>query len=167
MANAADSAQHLLREAIRDVAFGLALIGGGGFALYWIATTPRGFGGTSGPVGFDTVPIVCSVLLMVLSAVYLAGRILALVAAARVAGRWLPPLRAPLALSWQRLATLLALILYVLALRHVPFWAATFGLLAVMFTVYGQRSPVAVLGIAAAGSAVLTALFIHALRLPI
>lgn len=167
MAHAVEAPDTALREAIKDVLFALALIATGGFALFWILRTPAGFGSSSSPIGFDTLPIVASVLLMLLAGIYLVGRLVALVAAARATRRWAPRLLAPTPVIWQRLATVTALVLYVLSLRHVPFYAATFGLLAVMFVVYGQRSPLVVLGVALVGSAALTGLFVHALRLPI
>ena len=167
MATAGNAHDAALTEAIKDVLFGLGLFLTGGFALFWILRTPRGFGASASAMGFDTLPILCSTLLMGLAALYLAGRFRTLAAAVRATGHALPRPAWPHPVIWQRVATVVALVSYVLALRHLPFYAATFLLLAAMFVLYGQRQPLVVLGVAVAGSAALTGLVVHALRLPL
>lgn len=158
----------LTGELLKDVLFGAALVALGAFLLVWILETPAGFASAATAIDYDTVPILCSTGLTLLSAVYLAGRVRALVAHRRSAGGPLiPPATRPSALFWQRLVTVATLIAYVVALRHLPFFVATLLLLAVLFVVYGQRSPFRIAAVAFLGSGALTLLFIHALGLPV
>lgn len=155
-------------ELLKDVLFGGALVALGVFLLVWIVETPAGFASATTAIDFDTVPILCSTGLILLSAVYLMGRVRALLAHRRNAGGPLvPPATRPSALFWQRLITVVVLIAYAVALRHLPFFVATLALLAALFAVYGQRSPIRIAAVSVLGSAALTLLFIYALNLPV
>lgn len=164
---AADEAE--IAERTNDLVLAVALIAIGVFALIRINAAPPGMMATSGAVGYAGVPTLCSILLIGLSGLYAAGiaaRLLALRAwrpgRRPSIGRWRPG-----TVAIRRSATLLLLVGYVLLLKAVPFFVATAAFLAIMFVLYGHRSPVHVAGVALAGSGALTLLFVYFLNLPI
>lgn len=162
--NPSDEKDRQAASVTLDVCFGIALVAGGIFALAWIILTPAGFGAASTSIDHATIPIICSSILTLLSAAWLVERIHALrVALRQVRVRF----RGPDRITWQRIATVAGLVAYVLGLAHVPFWLATFVLLAAMFLIYGQRSPLAIGLVAGVGAAMLTVIFVHLLKLPI
>ncbi len=153
-------------EAMKDVLAAAALFGAGVFALVWIRSTEAPGGGAAAPgaLDFASVPTLCSVILIALSAIYGAGAVVRFAGArgAVFGAGWRPG-----AVAWRRVATVAGLVAYVFALKALPFFVATAAFLAAMFVLYGHRAPVAVATVALAGSAVLTGLFVYALRLPI
>lgn len=156
-------------ELLKDLLFGLLLLAVGIFALVWIKFTPAAISAPAAALDFASVPVLCSLLLIFLSAIYAGGALLNLILLDGAEARqWPSPLSwRPTIVTWRRLATAVGLIGYAFALKALPFFFATFMLLAVMFFVYGRRSIIMVGIVSLLGSAALTGLFVYALRLPI
>ena len=155
---------------LADLAMGVVLLGVGVFALVWIHTVkPLGIAASTGALDYSSFPTFCSVLLIVLSCIYILSSIPGAVASFRDFRR-----ARPLMFSWRlgdngwrRIGTVILLVAYVVSMKILPFFVATTGFLSLMFVLYGQRSPIAVIAVACLGSGLLTGIFVYALKLPI
>lgn len=153
-----------------DLVTGLVLLGVGVFAFVWIQTVkPLGIAASTGALDYSSFPTLCSVLLIVLSCIYVLSSIPGAVASYREFRRGrLPTFDRRLGdIGWRRVGTVMLLVAYVMSLKMLPFFVTTAGFLGLMFVLYGQRSPIAVIAIACLGSGLLTGIFVYALKLPI
>lgn len=158
-----------IAAAWKDLALGVALIAGGLYAAWRINFVDRpGFVMSTGPLDYAGVPTIASLGIAALALVYAAGAFARLVALRGFdPARWGRPSPIPSRTAVRRVGTVVLLVAYALALKAVPFFAATAVFLAAMFVLYGHLSPLRIGVVALAGSAGLTALFVHALKLPL
>ncbi len=165
-----------MRESNKDIVLSIGLIAIGAVALVIIMTTTaeRRISGAE-VMTFATMPAIYSGFLIALSALSLFGAIRRSRATVRrelaepailstdqpAAG----PSRRMIAL--RTVATLVALLAYTLLLEFVHFWILTTAFLALMFVLFGQRSPLRVGLVSVCGGTAFYALFILALGLPV
>jgi len=166
-----------LSEARKDILLSIGLIGVGAVALVSILMTTgeRRISGAEA-MTFATMPAIYSGFLIGLSVIFLIGALrrarsitpqrsvdVSGDAAEREATS--DPSRRTVAL--RTVATLVALLAYTLLLEFIHFWIVTTVFLALMFVVFGQRSPLRIGLVSVCGGTVFYALFILAIDLPI
>lgn len=155
-------------DAWKDAALGSALVVLGLYAAWRINFAERpGFIISTGPLDYASVPTIAALGIAFLAALYTAGTLARMARSRGVRTiAWRRP-AAPSLATWRRLGTVAFVAAYVFMLKSLPYFVATAIFLTVMFVLFGQRSPLRVGAVALAGSAVLTALFVYALKLPL
>ena len=165
-----------LRESTKDILLSIGLIVIGTVALVTIMTTTgeRRISGAEA-MTFATMPAIYSGFLIGLSGLFLFGAVRRSQLTARQNSaepsnepeneQSEGPSRRTIALRTG--ATLAILLVYTVLLEFVQFWILTTAFLALMFFIFGQRSPLKVGLVSACGGTAFYALFILALDLPI
>ncbi len=165
-----------MSESSKDILLSIGLIVIGAVALVTIMTTTgeRRISGAE-VMTFATMPAIYSGFLIALSGLYLFGAVRRFRLTERQNSAESstktenepstgPTLRT---IALRTVATLVALLAYTLLLEFVHFWILTTAFLALMFLIFGQRSPLRVGLVSICGGTAFYALFILALDLPI
>lgn len=153
-----------MSQGLRDALAGLAFAGLGGFVLVVLANTQNTGILADDGVTFRTMPALYGWLLLGMASLLAVRGLVAL----RRDGLGRFAFDRDTRLMVVRIAATLALtVAYVLLIRVLPFALVTFVFLVVMFAVYGQRRPLPIALVSAAGAAAAHLLFITALGLPL